>query len=103
MSAVSPRFALLVALSGGPGYGLELVERIKKQTGGAVTIAHGSLYPTLRELEREGLVVATYGDQRPAGHGGRPRRWYKLTSAGKKEAQANTAAIQALLANKENS
>ena len=62
--------ALLQALATGPGYGLELLERIRDRTGDLVRIHLGSLYPALRALKREGLVRSWDG----ARQRGRPRR-----------------------------
>lgn len=58
-SPISAKAAMLQALTMGPGFGLELIERVKVATGGAVVLHQGSVYPTLRELEADGLAVST--------------------------------------------
>lgn len=73
--------ALLQALNSGPGYGLELIERVAKKTKGKLLLGQGSVYPALRDLERDGLVVSYDGETTPE-RGGRPRRYYRLTAAG---------------------
>jgi PadR family transcriptional regulator PadR len=73
--------ALIDALVHGPGYGLDLIERVNKQTQGRLVLGQGSVYPHLRELEREGLLESYEGEPLPQ-RGGRPRRYYKLTAKG---------------------
>ena len=53
---VTARAALLQALLDGKGYGLELVERVKEKTKGKINLGDGSVYPTLRGMERERLL-----------------------------------------------
>jgi PadR family transcriptional regulator PadR len=79
----SAKAALLQALTTGPGYGLELRERIRDRTGNRVRIRLGSLYPALRALERAGLVRSWDG----ARQRGRPRRYYELTIEGIRSAE----------------
>lgn len=78
---VNAKAALLQALISGPGYGLELIERVAKRTEGKIALHEGSVYPALRSLEREGLVRSYGGDPLPE-RGGRPRRYYELTAEG---------------------
>jgi PadR family transcriptional regulator, regulatory protein PadR len=78
---------VLLALDAGPSYSLEIVERIRAKLGRfeAVMICL-FLYPTLRALEEEGLVRAWWGEPLPV-RGGRPRRMYELTTAGRAKAK----------------
>jgi PadR family transcriptional regulator PadR len=82
---VSAKAALLQALVAGPGFGLDLIERVKKQTNGKLVLGQGSVYPALRELEREGLLESYEGEPMPE-RGGRPRRYYRLNALGAKVA-----------------
>jgi DNA-binding PadR family transcriptional regulator len=54
---------------------------------------YGSVYPTLRQLEREGLVMSWL--QRVGR--GRPRRNYELTVAGVAEAQRVRESLRSLI------
>ena len=83
---VDTRTALLQALLSGRGYGLELLQRIETSTGGRTRLAQGSLYPALRELERNGLVESSEGSERVPERGGRPRIYYELTGEGRRVA-----------------
>lgn len=77
--------ALLQELSIRPGFGLELIERVKTRTGGRVVLHQGSIYPALRSLEREGLL-RSWEEPGPLTRGGPPRRYYDVTDAGREEA-----------------
>ncbi len=90
---LSARAALLQALVV-PGYGLELIERIRRATRGLMRVGMGSLYPTLRALEGEGLVRSRLLRARPGA--GRPRRYFELTLAGVGARNAERRAVAAL-------
>ncbi len=60
-------------------YGYELAEKIS----GSIEIAEGTLYPLLRKLKADGLCETYLSDE----SGGPPRKYYRLTQAGK-EAEA---------------
>ena len=77
--------ALVQALIVGPGYGLDLIERVRERSGGQIKLGQGSVYPALRSLEREGLVESYEGAAMPE-RGGRPRRYYRLTALGEQAA-----------------
>ena len=83
---IDPETALLQALLSGPGYGLELIERVKERTQGKVTLNQGNTYPALRALEREGFVES-YKSEGPQERGGRPRIYYRLTGEGLRAAR----------------
>ena len=53
---VTARTAILQALREGPGYGRELVRRIRRASAGRLRFAEGSIYPALRRLETARLV-----------------------------------------------
>lgn len=70
----------LLALSTRELYGLEIitaVEEVKKKR-----IGFGSLYPTLHQLEKKGLVKSRWGEDTPDERGGARRKYYKITGAG---------------------
>lgn len=58
-------------------YGYQLLKELKQETGRTLIIEEGTLYPILRKLERDELVVSERKDS-----GGRPRKYYKLTNKG---------------------
>jgi DNA-binding PadR family transcriptional regulator len=89
---LSAKAALLQALVI-PGYGLELAERIRRQTSGQVRLRLGSIYPALQALEAQGLVRSRLV-ARPRG-AGRPRRYYRLTPLGRAASLAQRDALAA--------
>ena len=93
---VSAKAALLQALISGPGFGLELIERVEQRTKGKISLHQGSIYPALRDMERDGLVESYNGGEVVPERGGRPRRYYRLTAKGAKTAVEQAKAIGAL-------
>ena len=91
---LAAKTALLQALTA-PGYGLQLIERVRRRSDGRVRLNLGSVYPALRSLQRQGLVTVSRQDT-PAG-GGRPRRYYELTLEGVRVTMAQREALQGFL------
>jgi PadR family transcriptional regulator PadR len=61
-------------------YGVSIKQEIEACT--ARTVTPGALYTTLERLERKELVTARFGDPTPQ-RGGRAKRFYLVTSAGR--------------------
>jgi DNA-binding PadR family transcriptional regulator len=70
------RFAILTLLSEGPHNGYQLMQAIEQRSHGTWKPSSGSIYPTLQQLEDEGLV-AVGGDKTGQS------RTYELTAAGR--------------------
>ncbi len=70
---------LLAVLEPGPRHGYAIMEALRERTNGQVDLPTGTVYPALHRLERAGLVQAAWS---PAG--GRRRRLYELTPAGRR-------------------
>ena len=90
---LSARAALLQALAV-PGYGLDLIARVRRGSGGRVRLQVGSVYPALLSLERQGLVRRRRVDGRRRG---RPRQYYELTVTGVRAAMDEREALLGLL------
>lgn len=73
------RAAILVLLAEEPTHGYQLMRELAERSGGVWRPSPGSVYPTLSQLEDEGLVTVTTG-------GG--RKLFELTDAGRKEVEA---------------
>ena len=86
--------AVLLALSDGPAFGLELIADVEARSGGRIRLNRGGTYLALRKLEREGLVR---GWMRPTGASGRPRRYYELTPRGIAEVEETRRVLDRLL------
>jgi PadR family transcriptional regulator PadR len=93
---LNSRTALLQALISGPGYGLDLADRVRERSQGKIVLRQGTLYPALRNLEREGLVRSWEADPAPD-RGGRPRVYYELTAEGTKAAQSELQTLVAFI------
>jgi PadR family transcriptional regulator, regulatory protein PadR len=83
----------------GPLHGYAIIEALRAGSGGAFDLTTGTVYPALHRLERAGLLHATWPVV-----GGRRRRTYELTPAGRRMLdtergnwQAFAAAVSALL------
>ena len=77
----SAELAVLALLEDRALYGFEIAKQIEERTGGCLRFTMASLYPMLYELEKRGLVKAQW-EANPAG---RDRRYYSLTTKGRKE------------------
>lgn len=81
-------FAVLGLLHEAPMHGYELRKRLTGLLGSFRAFSYGSLYPTLKRLQKAGLIVeedaaeATLGDLRGK-RVARRKRVYKLTAEGK--------------------
>lgn len=70
---------LLAAVENGPRHGYAIMEALRAGSGGQFDLPTGTIYPALRRLERAGLVRTMW-----SGEGGRQRRLYELTRAGRR-------------------
>jgi DNA-binding PadR family transcriptional regulator len=78
-------FVLIALLHlGGESYSVSIVEEIRRRTGR--DIAKAAIYIALRRLEEKGLLVSRMGEA-TAERGGRAKRFFRLTPAGKRQLQ----------------
>lgn len=77
----SAEVAILSLLAKESLYGFEISRRIEEESGGALRFNLASLYPMLYELEKRGWIKGQWQQNRA----GRDRRYYSLTSAGRKQ------------------
>ncbi len=76
-------FAILGLLHEAPMHGYELRKRLTELLGAFRAFSFGTLYPTLRRLQRGGLIVEEVPEEDSARWGRRARKVYKLTAEGK--------------------
>jgi PadR family transcriptional regulator, regulatory protein PadR len=62
-----------------PLHGYAVMEALQERSGGVLDLPTGTLYPALRRLERAGYLRSDWSTV-----GGRKRRTYRLTAAGKR-------------------
>src|SRR5215468_3040408 len=72
--------AILASLWSGKLYGLEILRRLESDSD--LIVSEGTMYPLLSRLKTLGLVRSEWVES-DAGH---PRKYYSLTSAGKRRA-----------------
>ncbi len=73
-------------------YGYELTQKAKELSGGNLKITEGTLYPLLHKLEADGKLSS---ELKP--YGNRMRKYYRLTSTGKKEQKKALENLQAYI------
>jgi DNA-binding PadR family transcriptional regulator len=70
--------AVLGLLKERPMHGYQLSRELSETLGGLWRVSYGSLYPSLRRLERDGAIESEAGDQR----GARRKKVYRITETG---------------------
>ncbi len=70
---------LLAALEDGPRHGYAVMEALRESTAGRLDLPTGTIYPALHRLESAGLIAGSWSLV-----GGRRRRCYVLTEAGRR-------------------
>src|SRR5436190_5762175 len=87
-------FPLLVLhlISREPAYGNRLIEEIEAITDGVISVNPNTIYPLLRDLEGRGLIGGQW--EHPDR---RTRRFYSITSAGRKEYRRLVAELEPFL------
>ena len=79
-SLTGQAFYILTALADGPRHGYGIVGEVADLSEGRVKLKIGSLYGVLDRLSAEGLIEP----DREESHGGRRRRYYRLTRDGRR-------------------
>ncbi len=72
---------VLYLLAPGEAYGYEIASKLADRTAGALDVTDGTLYPVLYRLERAGFVAVRWETPQR----GVPRKYYRLTDAGRRE------------------
>jgi PadR family transcriptional regulator, regulatory protein PadR len=87
-------FPLLVLhlISKEPAYGNRLIEEIEAISDGVISVNPNTIYPLLRDLEGRGLIEGQW--EHPDR---RTRRFYSITSAGRKEYRRLLAELEPFL------
>jgi DNA-binding PadR family transcriptional regulator len=75
-------FAILGLLHEAPMHGYELRKRLTELLGAFRAFSYGTLYPTLRRLQRDGLIVEEVPEDNRS-WGRRARKVYRLSAEGK--------------------
>ena len=78
---------ILRTLQGEPMHGWAISDRIQQISQDVLQVGQGSLYPALHRLEHRGWIKAEWG----VSELGRRARFYRLTAAGRKQLDVETA------------
>jgi len=79
------RLALLSMLAEKPLHGYELMKQLEERSGGVYRASAGTIYPTLQQLEDEGMVASDLRDS---------KKTYTLTDAGRRELDDRREAVE---------
>ncbi len=75
---------VLRTLQWGPRHGHGIGQMIRARSGEALQVEHGSLYPALHRLERDGSIASEWG----VTSNNQRAKFYRLTDAGRKQLAA---------------
>jgi PadR family transcriptional regulator, regulatory protein PadR len=82
-----PTYYTLAALLGGPLHGYGIMKRARELSEGRIQLTAGTLYTALERLALDGLVTVS-GEEIVEG---RARRYYRLTTEGRRALDAHAA------------
>ena len=89
-------FAILLALASGPRHGYGLMQSLQEEPGEGWLLGPATLYRTLKEMERSGMITTADGPDDESG--GPPRRYYRLTAHGRAVGSAEAARMASVAA-----
>ena len=85
---------VLKTLALGPAHGHTIAHAIAHRSEEVLQVEHGSLYPALERLQKNGLVTGKWGES-PTG---RRARYYTITAAGRRKLGEKVSAFDKVLA-----
>jgi DNA-binding PadR family transcriptional regulator len=92
----SAAFQILLSLSGADLHGYGIMRAVEEQTNGRMRLGPGTLYSSIQVLLEEGMIEEVDGVAEPEpGH--ERRRYYRMTSSGKKLARSEAERLADLL------
>jgi len=92
----SAAFQILLALAGEDLHGYGIMRQVAEQTGGRMRLGPGTLYSSIQTLLEAKLIEETDVHE-DASLGTERRRYYRLTSAGRKLARSEAERLADLL------
>ena len=78
---------ILSILLNGENYGYQIIQSVKRISGGKLEWSDGMLYPVLHRLEKDGFIRSKW----IISEEGRRRKYYRITDLGHKELEAEMA------------
>ena len=89
-------FHILLSLAEGDRHGYAIIQDVSARTDGEVTLGAGTLYRSIQRMLEQELIVEV--DAQPSDTADERRRYYRLTTLGRRVAQAEAARLTRLLA-----
>ena len=96
MPLTVPVFHILLALSDGERHGYAMLQEIESKSDGSVKLGTGTLYTAIKRMLASGLIERTQSQLEPDQDDER-RRYYRITTLGKRVAAAEAARMEALV------
>jgi DNA-binding PadR family transcriptional regulator len=93
----SAAFHILLALAGDDLHGYGIMRAVEEQTSGAIRLGPGTLYGSIKTLLEEKLIEELESPRGAARENAARRRYYRLTSAGRKLATEEATRLASLL------
>ncbi len=82
-SSMTPAvYQILLSLADAERHGYGIMQEVAERTGDEVRLGPGTLYRSIKQLRKAGLIEATESDDRLGDYGDR-RRFYRITEAGR--------------------
>ena len=75
-------------------YAYEMLQEAERRSAGTFRLKEGTIYPALHQMERAGLLQATWRESAE----GRSRKYYALTTKGRRQARSKRRQWDSLLA-----
>jgi DNA-binding PadR family transcriptional regulator len=88
-------FHILLTVAEQPLHGYGIREEVDQRTGGRIVLAAGTLYETLRRLERDGLVHEVETPPEEKGRASSRWRFYAATELGREVLWLEVARLEA--------
>jgi DNA-binding PadR family transcriptional regulator len=92
----SAAFQILLSLADDELHGYGIMRQVEDQTNGRIRLGPGTLYSSIQALVEEGLIEEVDRSQEAVGCTER-RRYYRLTSPGRKMARSEAERLADLL------
>jgi DNA-binding PadR family transcriptional regulator len=86
---------ILLALASEERHGYAIMQEVKKASGGTVSLGPGTLYRSIHELLQGGLIEEAIS--RPVRNEDQRRRYYRLTSLGRKVLACESRRLAAMV------
>jgi len=91
-------FHILVALADRDQHGYAIMQDVAERTSGSMRLSPGTLYGSIKRMLEQGLIVELREKDRPGSHhDDERRRYYRLTSFGRKVVKAEAARLAEML------